>query len=273
MTRRTLVALLLLAPLAVAAQPAVEAPLTRVLRAVVRDDGRVDYRRLAAEHRDDLHAALRAIGAQDPAALRTDAQKTAFLVNAYNAHVLERVLATGATHVERQDLFGALFREPLAVAGQSMTLDQLEHGVLRRQDRVGAVRVPRSLRALRPATVDPRIHAALNCAAVSCPPLLDRAYTAATLDADLGARWRAFLGSSRAARIDGRGRLTLSSLFDWFAEDVEADGDPLGDAILAGMPRQRAATYRRHLAGRSAADLRADARVRFAYDWTVNRSR
>jgi hypothetical protein len=126
---------------------------------------------------------------------------------------------------------------------------------------------------LRPATVDPRIHAALNCAAVSCPPLLDRAYTAATLDADLAARWRAFLGSSRAARIDGRGRLTLSSLFDWFAEDVEADGDPLGDAILAGMPRQRAATYRRHLAGRSAADLRADARVRFAYDWTVNRSR
>lgn len=274
MTRLLLAALVLLAPLAARAQPAVEEPLTRALRAVVQDDGRVDYRRLAADHRDDLHAALGAIGRQDVAALRTDAQKVAFFLNAYNAHVLERVLDhPDATNLERDDLFGVFFREPLGVAGQFMTLDQLEHGVLRRQDRANGAPVFPPIRRMRPSAADYRIHAALNCAAVSCPPLLDRAYTAATLDADLAARWRAFLGSSRAARLDGRGRLTLSSIFDWFAEDFEADGDPLGDVILAGMPRQRAATYRRHLAGRTAADLRADGRVTFAYDWTVNRAR
>ncbi|PAP76732.1 hypothetical protein BSZ37_09930 [Rubrivirga marina] len=255
------------------AQRAVEVPLTRVLRAVVTDEGRVDYRRLAAEHRDDLDAALRAIDRQDPAALRTDAQKTAFYVNAYNAHVMGRVLEHGATNLERQDLFQEFFRSPLPVAGHRMTLDQLEHGVLRRQAQVDGAPVLPALRALRPSAFDVRIHAALNCAAVSCPPLLDRAYTAETLDADLAARWRAFLGSSRAARLDGNGRLTLSSLFDWFAEDFEASGEALGDVILAGMPRQRAVTYRRSLAGRSAADLRADDRVSFAYDWTVNRSR
>ena len=274
MRRLLLSALVLLAVAPARAQHTVEVPLTRVLAAVVRDDGRVDYRLLAAEHRDDLAAALRAIGQQDPAALRTDAARTAFLVNAYNAHVLQRVLDhPDATNLERQDLFGAFFREPLVVAGQRMTLDQLEHGILRRQARANGAPVPRSLRALRPSRLDPRVHAALNCAAVSCPPLLDRAYTAATLDADLADRWRAFLGSSRAARLDGAGRLVLSSIFDWFAEDFEAGGQNLGDVILAGMPRQRAATYRRSLDGRSAADLRADDRVSFAYDWTVNRTR
>lgn len=274
MIRLLLAVLVLLAPLAARAQPAVEAPLTRVLRAVVQDDGRVDYRLLAAEHRDDLRAALGAIGRQDAAALRTDAQKVAFFLNAYNAHVLGRVLGhPDATNLERDDLFADFFREPLAVAGELMTLDQLEHGVLRRQDRASGAPVPPPIRRLRPSTVDPRIHVALNCAAVSCPPLLDRAYTAATLDADLAARWRAFLGSFRAARLDGRRRLTLSSIFDWFAEDFEAGGTKLGDVILAGMPRQRAATYRRTLAGRSAADLRADDRVSFSYDWTVNRVR
>jgi hypothetical protein len=274
MPRLLLPALVLLAPLAVRAQPAIEAPLSRVLRAVVEDDGRVDYRRLAAAHRDDLHAALGAIGRQDVAALRTDAQKVAFFLNAYNAHALDRVLDhPDATNLERDGLFVDFFREPLAVAGELVTLDQLEHGVLRRQDRANGAPVSPPIRRMRPSAVDYRVHVALNCAAAACPPLLDRAYTAGTLDADLAARWRAFLGSARAARLDGSGRLTLSSIFDWFAEDFEAGGDPLGDVILAGMPRQRAATYRRHLAGRSAADLRADDGVTFAYDWTVNRAR
>ena len=273
MMRSLALVAVLLAAVPAVAQPAVEAPLDRVLGAVVRADGRVDYRRLAAEHRDDLDATLRAVARQDPAALRSDAQRTAFLVNAYNAHVLARVLDhPRAQNLERQELFDDFFRQPVTVAGLRMTLDQLEHGVLRRQPEVNGAAVPSALRALRPSRVDYRIHAALNCAAVSCPPLRDRAYRAATLDADLAARWRAFLNASDAVRLDGR-RLVLSSLFDWFAGDFEDEGRPLGDVLLAGMPRQRAATYRRYLEGRSAAALRRDRGVAFAYDWTVNRAR
>ncbi len=255
------------------AQAAVEGPLDRVLGAVVQPDGQVDYGTLAARHRDELDAALAAVARQDPDALRTDAQKTAFLINAYNAHVLARVLASPrATNLERQDLFGAFFRQPVAVAGQTMTLDQLEHGVLRRQDRVNGGAVPRALRALRPSRVDHRIHAALNCAAVSCPPLRARSYRAATLDADLDARFRLFVASPRAVRLGGR-RLVVSSLFDWFADDFEASGQSVGDVLLDAMSASRAATFRSRLAGQTAADLRADRAVTFAYDWTVNRAR
>ena len=264
--------LVLLLSGAAASQASVEAPLTRVLAGVVQSDGRVDYARLASLHRADLDAALAAVASQDPAALRSDAQKTAFLVNAYNAHVLARVLASPrATNLERQDLFGAFFRQPVAVAGLRMTLDQLEHGVLRRQSRVNGAAVPAALGRLRPSRVDYRIHAALNCAAVSCPPLAGRAFRASSLDADLDARFRAFAGSPRAARLDGR-RLVLSSLFDWFADDFEASR-PVGDVLLAAMPTSRASSLRSRLAGTTVAQLRRDRAVTFAYDWTVNRAR
>ena len=260
----------LLRTLPATAQPAIEAPLDRVLAGVVGSDGRVDYDRLARRHRADLDAALAAVASQDPSALRSDVQKTAFLINAYNAHVLARVLANPrARNLESQDLFDDFFERPVRVAGRSMTLNQLEHGVLRRQASVDGAGVPRALRALRPGRLDYRIHAALNCAAVSCPPLQRRAWRAGTLDRDLDRAFSAFAASPRAARLDGR-TLVVSSLFDWFAADFEAGGRTVGDVILSAAGGRQDA-LRGRLAGESAAELRRDRRARFAYDWTVNR--
>ena len=265
-----LLALAASAPVALA-QPAVEAPLDRVLGAVVGPGGRVDYGLLAREHRADLDAALRAVAETDPAALDSDAERTAFLVNAYNAHVLRLVLEHRATDLERQGLFDEFFEAPVRVAGLSVTLNQLEHGALRRQDRVDGQAVPRALRALRPSRLDHRIHAAVNCAAVSCPPLQARAFRAETVHAELARAWRQFVASDRAARLDGDA-IVLSSIFDWFADDFEGRGRPLG-SVLAGALSQRpdAARLRERLEGRSAEALRRDPGVRFAYDWRVNR--
>lgn len=254
------------------AQPAVEAPLGRALNGVVQRDGLIDYVRLARQS-DALAAALAAIAATDPASLRTDAQKTAFLLNAYNARVLRLVLDhPRAMHLERGDLFGQFFQTRVPVAGLSLTLNELEHGILRRQDRVDERTLPAAARALRPSRLDPRLHVGLNCAAVSCPPLRPTPFTAATVDAELDRAYRAFVASDRAVRLDGR-RLVLSSLFDWFGTDFEGGGQSLGDALLRAMPRSRAATFRSRLAGKSARALKADRSVRFAYDWTVNRAR
>lgn len=274
MTRYLLVVCLLV-PAGAVAQPAVEAPLNRVLSSVVRADGRVDYRVLARSYRADLDAALDAVANQNPTALRTDAEKTAFLVNAYNARVLERVLAhPRANHLERQGLFGAFFETPFPIAGTQATLNQIEHGILRRQSRVDGRSVPASQRALRPSRLDPRIHVALNCAAVSCPRLQPRAFSSGTLNATLDRAMREWLGSSRFATVRGS-TVTLSSLVDWFGADWETSRRPLGDALLAAMPSDRpgASTLRRRLAGKTRAQLLADRRVRFAYDWTVNRAR
>ena len=275
MTRLLAFAFLALLARPLAAQPAVEAPLNRVLGAVVQADGRVDYRALARSHRADLDAALGAIAEQDPAALRSDAQKTAFLVNAYNARILERVLAhPRATNLERQGLFGAFFETPFPIAGTRATLNQIEHGGLRRQRQVDGAAVPAGLRALRPSRLDPRIHVALNCAAISCPPLQPRAFSARTLSATLDRAMREWTASSRFATASG-GTVTLSSLADWFGADWETRQRPLGDALLAAMPpgRSDAAAIRSALRGKTRAQLKAARNVRFAYDWTVNRAR
>ncbi|OZC03220.1 DUF547 domain-containing protein [Rubricoccus marinus] len=264
-----------LAALPAVAQSDVEGPLNRVLGAVVQPDGRVNYALLARSHRADLDAALSAIASQDPGALRTDAQKTAFLVNAYNARVLERVLAhPRATNLERQSLFGAFFETPFPIAGTRATLNQIEHGALRRQRQVDGGGVPAGLRALRPSRLDPRIHVALNCAALSCPRLQPRAFSASSLNATLDRAMREWTGSSRFATASG-GTVTLSSLADWYGADWETRQRPLGDALLAAMPANRrdAAAIRSALRGKTRAQLKAARDVRFAYDWTVNRAR
>ena len=264
-----LLASVLAAPTA-AAQPAVEEPLDAILGAVVQSDGLVDYDLLKRSYTDELEAVLKAIAATDARSLTSDAKKTAFLLNAYNAHVLKRVVdSPRARNLERQGLFDAFFETPVRVAGQRMTLNQLEHGVLRRQNTVDGAAVPSAARALRPGRLDARIHAGLNCAAVSCPPLVREAFTAARVRGQLDRAWTAFLRSPRAVRVSGD-RVVLSSIFDWFADDFETGGKTVGDVVLAG---RSAPALRRALGGQSAAALRRAGDVQFAYDWTVNRAR
>lgn len=256
-----------------AAAQGYEAALTRVLRAVVADDGRVDYRALATTHRGVFDGVRASIESYDAGRLTTDRAKRAFLMNAYNVHVLARVLVhPRATNLERDGLFEAFFRTPVRVAGRTMTLNQLENGVLRRQDEVDGRPVPPELGALRPARLDPRIHVGLNCAAVSCPPLRQTAFTAANVDAELDAAFAAWVNSPRLATVEGR-RVALSRLLDWYGEDWEREGRPLGDVLLASMSPRRAhyAALRALVAGHTLAALRARDDVRFAYDWTVNR--
>ncbi len=71
-----------------------------------------------------------------------------------------------------------------------------------------------------PATLDPRVHFAIVCAARGCPILALRPYRAATLGRDLDANTRASLGTNVHARMDRRtGRFAISSVFDWYEKD------------------------------------------------------
>ena len=231
----------------------------------------MDYRALARAHRADLDAALQAIAEQDPTALRSDAQKTAFLVNAYNARILDRVLDhPRATRLDRGGLFRAFFQTPFRVAGASVTPDQIEHGLLRRQTSGKGAGTPRALHRLRPSRLDPRIHVALNCAAVSCPRLQSRPFSAGSLDGALDRAMREWVGSSRFARVSG-GTVALSSLLDWFGPDFDARGNA-GDWFLGYASARRAAQLRPALAGKTSGQIKATRGVRFAYDWTVNRA-
>lgn len=223
MTRRTFVA----ATAATVAAPAIAAPRARlvdrywtgtgtaaapdhsawdaILRAHMQmgSDGiaRFDYARAPKASVDAYVASLAAI---DPTTLR-GADAFAYWVNLYNALTVATVLAAYPVASIR-DIGGGLFssgpwkQDLVTVAGRRLSLDDIEHGIL------------------RPIWRDPRVHYAVNCASLGCPNLRSRAYRGGNLDAALTEAARAFINHPRGARID-RGRLIVSSIYHWFKAD------------------------------------------------------
>ena len=150
-----------------------------LLRAHVAD-GMVDYDAFARA--PAFRAYLKALAATDPAALDPKEQ-LALWINAYNAYTIQLVNA----HGERKSIrninksFGFVkaygpWKEKLAVVGgTAYGLDEIEQEIIRKRFR------------------EPRIHFALVCAAMGCPPLRSEAYAAARLDAQLDDQGRVFL--------------------------------------------------------------------------------
>lgn len=180
----------------------------------------VDYLGLAAEaaELDRYLASLHAVTPDELAGWSRD-QRFAFWINTYNAHIL-RLIIDHADELPAsiKDLGGALVNRiwdqplipmdahhPSGTPGP-LSLNDVEHEVL------------------RPRFADARLHAAINCASVSCPPLLPEAFRAATLEEQLERAMTDFVGDpSRNAFDRDAGRLRLSAIFDWFPEDFEAD--------------------------------------------------
>lgn len=187
------------------------ADFTAVLAAVVNDSGRVDY---AALQDGRLVPYLNRLAATDPSAL-PEPERIAFWINAYNATTLKLVADNYPTaSILRLTPVGIVgipltipgtsnspFRLKVGrVAGRLMTLDAIEHDTLRGHYR------------------EPRLHAALVCAAVSCPPLRREAYTGAALGAQLDDQMRRWLKDPAKNRVTAR-EAALSPIFSWFKAD------------------------------------------------------
>ena len=142
----------------------------------------------------------------------------AFWLNAYNA-------ATQLLLVARPELFGSrwrFFRAPaFTVAGTELSLDDIEHGVLRgRRSKYGLGYLPRLSTTGLPKAYrlepDPRIHFALNCGAASCPAVL--AYETDTIDETLDRATKEYLDRTVAYDAE-RNRVRLPRVCFWFLGD------------------------------------------------------
>ncbi|MDX1689463.1 MAG: DUF547 domain-containing protein [Acidimicrobiia bacterium] len=148
----------------------------------------------------ELAAIVDRRAAVDPDTLGRD-EALAFWLNLYNAGALDaarRAFETGETSV--LGVPGAFDEAFVEVAGESLTLDGIEHGKIRRFG-------------------DPRIHGALVCGSVSCPTLRREPYEAARLDAQLDAQLRSFLAHGGADDDRELGVLRLSRVFLWYGAD------------------------------------------------------
>lgn len=211
---------------------------------VVLDGGKASRVRYAgmAQDRQALQQYLARLSAVSAAEFERwpQAEQQAFLINAYNAFAVEKVLTRYPGLRSIRD-FGRVFGDPFQdeffrLLGAPASLDRIEHGILRKRWR------------------DPRVHYAVNCASVGCPMLREEAYAAARLDRQLDEQAARFL-SDRSRNRYRDGRLEVSRIFDWFKEDFE--------------PRQ--AYFARH-AGLLGYDGREATLVFLDYDWSLNDS-
>jgi hypothetical protein len=239
-----------------------------VLEAYVDRDGLVNYRGLKAD-RKRLDTFLEGVSGLDP--LIYDAwprgEKIAFWINVYNALTLKAVI----TKYPIKPRFFASIRFPdnsirqiagvwdkwkHPVMGRYMTLDEIEHGILRSK------------------FDEPRIHMALNCASMGCPPLAREPFRGERLDDQFAERTRLFLKDASKFRIHpSRKRIEVSPIFQWFGDDfLKAYGG--GERGRAGDKTECAVlTFIAFHLDREAGKTLAcgDYEMRFLpYDWSLN---
>ena len=223
----------------------------------------MDYSALKTD-RADLDAAVDAFA--QPTRVEEQswsrAQRLAFWINAYNAFTLRAIidhypirgswLTLGPRNSIRQ-IDGVWTTLRWRAAGREVTLDDIEHQILRRELK------------------EPRIHFAINCASVSCPPLPPEPYRAETLDAQLDEAARRYLESPEGLRIDGD-TLRVSSILRWYGEDfVETFASLAPEGRDQKERAVRGVIIRFGPAEGAALARKTSARIRFlSYNWSLN---
>jgi hypothetical protein len=203
-----------------------------LLQQYVNAIGKVNYRGLLAEG-PRLQAYLDALAAQAPDQSWPRDEKLAYWINAYNAFTVKLILDHYPL-ASILDLHGGKTWDVrwIELGGQTYSLNQIEHEIIRPQFR------------------EPRIHFAVNCAAVSCPPLLNRAWTAARLEADLERQTEKFINNPAYNQLSAAA-VRVSKIFEWYAEDF--------GGLIAYLNRY------------GAEPIDAGAQVSFLeYDWRLN---
>lgn len=220
----------------------------RFLKTYLRrgEDGinRVAYSRVSATDRAALDAYI-----ADLAAVRISGharpEQMAYWINLYNA-VTVRLILDNLPLDSIRDIGGGLFgtspwdRELVTVEGEALTLNDIEH------------------RILRPIWRDPRIHYAVNCASIGCPDLRAGAYRASGLDQALDRAARAFVNHPRGLTVSGDAVL-VSRIYDWYIDDF--GGDEAG--VLQHLQHYAEPDLRRQLEA-------AGGLTGTQYDWRLN---
>ncbi|MEM9914261.1 MAG: DUF547 domain-containing protein [Planctomycetota bacterium] len=203
-----------------------------LLRTHVDDLGFIDY---AALHADPAGLSAYVDSLADPANVPSDEDydaRLATLINAYNAFTLQLILdhwdqfESGKVTSITQLHDGKPWDQPIwNLAGQTVSLNQLEHKLIRR-DLLGHGDPQRE--SDPDFRGEPRLHWAVVCAAYSCPPLRAEAYTAPDLEAQLADQERRVLlaDDDRFIQTKNHRVIAVTQLFNWYGSDFGSPWTP-----------------------------------------------
>lgn len=169
------------------------------LQKYVSESGKVNYKDLKNKETDYLKSLL-LLSRQLPKGSWTRADKLSFWLNIYNAYTIKLILEhyplKTITSINSGKAWSLNF---IQIENKKFSLDQIENEIIRKEFK------------------DARIHFALNCAAVSCPPLYNKVFTASQLENQLELRTKSFIQSSSNQLSESK--IVISKLFDWYKAD------------------------------------------------------
>lgn len=196
-----------------------------------------DYANVEISDREKLQTYINQLARLDPRTLNKQ-QQYAYWINLYNALtvniILEHYPVSSITKIGGWFRFGPWNLPLLEIASQKLTLNDIEH------------------RILRPIWQDPRIHYVVNCASLGCPNLQSEAFTAQNIDRLLEKSTHEFINSEKGAKIT-KDQLILSAIYQWYADDFGSQAELMAHLSLY---RPELTTYR--------------GTIRYEYDWRLN---
>lgn len=170
-----------------------------LLQKNVSPDGNVNYT-VFKQDRTVLRMYLNALSRKTPTDSWSKQEKLAYWINAYNAMTIDLIIRNQPIN-SIKDIKNP-WKQSLWKLGEAMyNLDEIEHQILRKMD-------------------DPRIHFAINCASFSCPILLNEAFTANSVDAQLDTLTKRFVNDTKRNTITPKA-ITISKIFKWFSKDFK----------------------------------------------------
>lgn len=228
-----------------------------VLSTYVNDEGWVNYVDLQ-QSREVLDTFNKGLATVDEATVSgwSEAEQIAYWINAYNSLTLKSIVDQTPLKSSIKDITGVWRLRKHPIRQTEKTLNEIEHDVLR---------------------VDfdePRLHAAIVCAAISCPPLRNQAFTGAQLDEQLDEQVTQWLARPDGLKIDQEaGEVKLSKIFSWFGGDwIPSYGV---DSGFTGSKEERAVLnfISNYVSAEERAYLEAgEYKVSyFDYDWSLNK--
>ena len=201
-----------------------------ILKRFVSGNGVVDYSGLKNAEAD-LDRYLDYLRSNPVASLSRD-ESLAFWINTYNAFTLKLIVSNYPV-TSIIDLEGGKpwDKKWINIGDRTYSLNHIENKII------------------RPKFNDARIHFAVNCAAKSCPPLANTAFTASNLESLLDRRTRTFINDPKFTQVSAKG-ISVSKIFEWYAEDFGTLRDYIAKYYEGGLPKANI--------------------VFMEYDWTLN---
>jgi hypothetical protein len=222
---------------------------TRILRTHYDPSKGMDYEQLRKDDYTTLSGLVEELSGVDTSRLARNEQ-LAYWMNLYNIatvklivdhYPVDSILDLSSGLLNRHQVFD---QEHVSLGGRTVSLNHIEHEMIRK------------------GFEDPRIHFAINCAALSCPPMRQEAFTGGAVQEQLSDQTTRFLNAN--TKIDRRGdkaTVTDTKIMDWFDDDF----DDWGGGVEAFL--------RKYLSGDTARRLEGVSRVSIkhaGYDWTLN---